>query len=259
MKKRQMSSLIRLFIGCLFLLWSSNLSAQKMEQDVVYLKNGSIIRGQIIEHKKEGQIKIEILGGSVLVYQSSEVVRMEKEIVNRRGRYRPKRPMHKIDKGYYVSIVAGHSLGQGDFGAPEPGLSISGVAGYHFHRLLGVGGGVGLSTLGLYPFVPVYANIRGYLLKTSTSLFYDLNVGYGFALPSVMHMNFLGQEATSQGGLYLRPSIGIRFPSTRRTHVVMDFGYEIQFARYDYVDWNRNPVEEKRAFYRPSVRIGIVF
>lgn len=256
-----MSSLIRLFIGCLFLLWSSNLSAQKMEQDAVHLKNGSIIRGQVIEHEKEGKIKIEILGGSVLVYQSSEVVKMEKEIVNRRGRYRPKRPMHKMDKGYYVSIVAGKSLGNGDFGAPEPGLSISGTAGYHFHRLLGVGAGASLSTFGLYPFVPVYANIRGYLLKSSTSLFYDLNVGYGFALPSVVHANFWGQQGTntSQGGLYLRPSIGIRFASTRRTHVVMDFGYEIQFAKYDYLDWNNNPVAEKRAFYRPSLRIGVVF
>jgi TM2 domain-containing membrane protein YozV len=49
------------------------------QQDVVYLKNGSIIRGVIIEQIPEESVKIRTADGSVFVYQMSEVERITKE------------------------------------------------------------------------------------------------------------------------------------------------------------------------------------
>ncbi len=48
-------------------------------QDVVYLKNGSIIRGVIIEQIPEQSLKIRTADGSVFVYQMSEIERIRKE------------------------------------------------------------------------------------------------------------------------------------------------------------------------------------
>lgn len=48
-------------------------------QDVVYLKNGSIIRGVIIEQIPEQSVKIRTADGSVFVYQMSEVEKITKE------------------------------------------------------------------------------------------------------------------------------------------------------------------------------------
>ena len=56
----------------------SHASAQQY-QDVVYLKNGSIIRGVIIEQIPNESLKIQTQGGSVFVFQMSEVVRIAKE------------------------------------------------------------------------------------------------------------------------------------------------------------------------------------
>lgn len=53
---------------------------KKQYVDVVYLKNGSVIRGIIIEQVPNVSIKIETAGGSVFVYKMEEVERMTKEL-----------------------------------------------------------------------------------------------------------------------------------------------------------------------------------
>ena len=53
--------------------------AQQSYQDVVYLKNGSIIRGVIIEQIPNKSIKIETADKSVFVYQLDEIEKMAKE------------------------------------------------------------------------------------------------------------------------------------------------------------------------------------
>ena len=47
--------------------------------DVVYLKNGSVIKGKIIEMTPGETIKIETADGSVFVYEMTEVERITKE------------------------------------------------------------------------------------------------------------------------------------------------------------------------------------
>ncbi len=48
-------------------------------QDVVYLKNGSVIRGTIIEQVPNVQIKIKTSDGSIFVYKIEEIEKMTKE------------------------------------------------------------------------------------------------------------------------------------------------------------------------------------
>jgi len=47
--------------------------------DVVYLKNGSIIRGTIIEQDPATQVKIQTRDGSVFVYKVSEIEKITRE------------------------------------------------------------------------------------------------------------------------------------------------------------------------------------
>lgn len=62
----------------LVLAISAIVFAQQSYQDAVYLKNGSIIRGKIIELIPNTQLKIEIADRIALVYQFSEVVKYYK-------------------------------------------------------------------------------------------------------------------------------------------------------------------------------------
>ncbi len=69
-----------LMLGFIMLILSSPCySADSDTQDVVYLKNGSIIRGTIIEQIPMETLKIETADGSVFVYQMSEIERITKE------------------------------------------------------------------------------------------------------------------------------------------------------------------------------------
>ena len=59
--------------------------AQQME-DVVHLKNGSIVRGTIIEQLLGESLKIQTQGGSVFVYTMDEIAKISKEPVEMSGR-----------------------------------------------------------------------------------------------------------------------------------------------------------------------------
>ena len=58
---------------------SSSLFAQQNFRDVIYLKNGSIIRGIITEQVPNVSYKIETADGSVFVYSADEVDKIAKE------------------------------------------------------------------------------------------------------------------------------------------------------------------------------------
>ena len=50
-------------------------------RDVVYLKNGSIIKGTIIEQIPNESLKIKTLDGSIFVYEMDEISKISKELV----------------------------------------------------------------------------------------------------------------------------------------------------------------------------------
>lgn len=77
-----------LFSGAIFA------NAQVM-QDVVYLKNGSIIRGIIIEQVPNKSLKIKIGDGSVFVYEVADVEKITKEETIGNSNNRPH------DNGFY--------------------------------------------------------------------------------------------------------------------------------------------------------------
>jgi len=68
----------RLFTILVLLVLHSSAHAQATV-DVVYLKNGSVIRGMIIEQVPNESLKIQTRDGSVFVYAISEVEKITKE------------------------------------------------------------------------------------------------------------------------------------------------------------------------------------
>ena len=66
-----------LFLACL--MGMTFAFAQTSLQDVVYLKNGSIIRGDIIEYAPNDTVKIMTNDGSVFVYDFAQVEKFAKE------------------------------------------------------------------------------------------------------------------------------------------------------------------------------------
>ena len=66
----------------IYLLFLSFIIANDI--DVLNLKNGDVIKGEIIENKINESIKIELQGGSILTYTYDQIESIEKEKVNTR-------------------------------------------------------------------------------------------------------------------------------------------------------------------------------
>jgi len=71
-------SFLILFLPVIFLMTSS-IAYSQAKQDVVYLKNGSVIRGEIIEQVPNVSIKIKTRDGSIFVYTMEEISKITKE------------------------------------------------------------------------------------------------------------------------------------------------------------------------------------
>lgn len=71
----------RLFVIIAILFAGFALNAQEQMRDVVYLKNGGITKGIIIELNPNENLKVQMADGSVFVYKMDEVERVEKETI----------------------------------------------------------------------------------------------------------------------------------------------------------------------------------
>jgi len=56
-----------------FLLLSAVATAQQLDTDVIYLKDGSILKGKIIERMEDGAIKMEMTNGREIIISMREV------------------------------------------------------------------------------------------------------------------------------------------------------------------------------------------
>ena len=74
-----MRSLAFLIVGMMTLTGAPDCNAQTEYEDVVYLKNGEIRRGIIVEEIPFKQIKIKIIDGNVFVFDYDEIKRKTKE------------------------------------------------------------------------------------------------------------------------------------------------------------------------------------
>lgn len=117
----------------LFTLITAVSFAQKNYQDVVYLKNGSIIRGVIIEQVPSKSLKIETVGKSVFVYKMDEIEKITKE-----------KPPKSNDRKGYIGLTIGTSIPVGDFADKRVGIANTGVQinlinfGYRFSENVGI-------------------------------------------------------------------------------------------------------------------------
>ncbi len=75
-----------LILGTVFLFTQATplVAFGKEKVDVVYLKNGGVIHGQIIEVVPNEKISIELVGGIILVYYFDEIERIERQQVSSR-------------------------------------------------------------------------------------------------------------------------------------------------------------------------------
>ncbi|TFH05256.1 MAG: hypothetical protein E4H06_01680 [Methanosarcina sp.] len=202
----------KIFALVLFITIGILVLAQQNYQDVVYLKNGSIIRGTIIEHVPNKSIKIETADRSVMVYQIEDIEKMTKEAIQSKDNSSKKYSYKK--SGYLGIVELGYAFGikkAYDF------LNFNVINGYKFNHYFSLGFGTGLK----YYFessalaIPLFADFRGYLLDGNITPYIELGIGYSFLVhPDAGRLGFL-----------LNPSVGGSFKVGNKTALNLSVGY----------------------------------
>lgn len=215
----------------IFLLCSLAMNAQEY-RDVVYLKNGSVIKGFYKSFFMNDTLRMETLDGSTLVCPVSDIERIAKErtdvyvvqIDDEDGIVRRWRP-----KGYSGSVEYLYGYRTNNSALTSTGFAT--LHGYQFGRNIFLGAGIGaeLYTLqsGGYKVEPVNASVsffgegRLYLLRTRIAPVLSLRGGY---------------TATGIVGAFVCPSVGVDFSITPRFGGFVRAGYRWQHFKYTWKD-----------------------
>ena len=153
-----------------------HLQAQTNKQEVVYLKNGGIIRGTILEYIPNQKLIIKSDANNTYTFDATEIDRIEQEAAPTK-----RRDVSIKQSGYYNVTQVGIALGKTDIEWQQDPLNatLRTINGYQFSPRLAVGLGVGLDWYPEYRTYPIFVDVRGDVLPTAkvTPIYYA-NVGY---------------------------------------------------------------------------------
>ncbi len=219
---------------------------------VVYLHDGSMIKGQVVQDHVLDVVKVKIIDDTELTIPLKTVKSIVKIKENvkllKNGKYvQTQGPYKHISLGTLTAweddekefIVWGASLFQF-------------ATGYQFNQFASFGGGIGMDVYDKEYF-PVYADFRGYILDSKVSPYYALQVGYGI---STDIFNTYSDNISHRGGAMFHPTIGLRFASFRQIKLVAEAGYKFQ---YDRRTDDRNNTVDKIIYKRLALKIGLLF
>ncbi|MFH1321195.1 MAG: hypothetical protein ABII90_11160 [Bacteroidota bacterium] len=228
----------------------SNLSAQNHSEDAVYLKNGSIIRGEILEDKTGEYVKIETINKNIWVFKSDEIERITKEKV-------PLITKEQNNKNGYYNITDNGILGGKDLYQNKYSFSFLTINGYKFNERLSLGLGVGIEYMDIVQ-APVFLDVRFNFFKSKFTPFIAMQGGYSLPLEN----NYDDWGPKYKGGYLLNPCIGVRNYFNNNSAIVFSVGFrhqQLKSTRKDY-SWGDDGIIERTNLYnRISVRVGFLF
>jgi hypothetical protein len=111
-----MTTIVRYMIVTAFITACGMIAdAQTNKQDVLYLKNGSIIRGMIVQFIPDSTVKIQTADGSLFVFPSVEIEKIQKEDVPQAAKINAVPPLQQKDDNTAVSLFGGIAIPGSDF------------------------------------------------------------------------------------------------------------------------------------------------
>lgn len=196
-------------------------------EDVIYLKNGSIIRGVLIEQVPNQSYKIQTKDGNVFVYDIKDVLKLTKE-EDKNSIFKNQNNFNKLTQtsktnGYkgYIDGVFGFGLNSGSV------IGLQTVNGILLSPNLFIGLGVGLdryNTNTQFNMIPIFLDFKYYFNNNNVSPFFNASGGYS---PSITSGN--------SGGIYVNPSIGLKIAiPNSSSDINISFGLKYQQNEYKY-------------------------
>ncbi len=200
---------------------SHTVNTEKKLEDVIYLKNGAIVRGIIIEQVPNKSVEIKSNDNNYFIFKMEEVQKITRENrLNDPIVYKKKGFLNitEIGFGFGVNTINTYK-GSFDIEGQYPILGIRTINGYqvneHFSFGLGVGFEAFLDGDSKGALIPFTIDTRINFKKGKITPVLNLNGGYS-----------VGVQNSS--GLAANPSIGLKLYLTKKIAYVFNIGYKVQ-------------------------------
>ncbi|MEM8892067.1 MAG: hypothetical protein AAGD28_29080 [Bacteroidota bacterium] len=220
--KRISYTFLFFFLSCFL----ASAQSGKME-DVIELKDGHIIHGWILEQEPGKHIKVELVGGSILIIEQEKIESISRDPsrflrVKRVYNYRQK-PILYRERGAYMYLSSHFSFREGDDrNRVDVGIHIR--TGYRVNRLMALGMGVGVDNYEGGTFMPIYLDLSGDMMRSRVTPHFHISGGYAFAV------NPNWPNAQIEGGLYTFAALGYKIHTQGNLEWTVMGGYKFQQA-----------------------------
>ncbi|QIU94357.1 DUF481 domain-containing protein [Bacteroides faecium] len=217
----------KLLLLLTLLLSISTYVAAQNYTEVVYLKNGSVIKGVIIEQVPNVSLKIKTGDGSLIICQMNDVEKIIKEERYTRD-YRTdidnRKAARNTLKGYKGFVDFGYIVDLSDYDANKVEISTS--HGYQFNNYFYLGGGVAADfyTDADLIAVPIFVDFRANFINKKVTPFADIKTGYSVG---------------DVEGAYVSTGIGVRFSLKGKKAINLKLEYNYQ-QHNDHGDYSYN-------------------
>ncbi|SFQ36182.1 hypothetical protein [Hymenobacter arizonensis] len=232
------------------LLLASTAHAQRATEQVLYLKNGWVLRGQLLSAPTADPVRLQTADRNEFSFRQAEIDSL-------RQQPQPPRTLGVAYKargfGHFTELgaLAGRNTSSA---VNTSAFSFQIVNGYKFNQWVFTGLGVGADLYATQSLVPVFASLRGDFTRQGTILpFYFLDAGYGF--------NITGTDTnptepvTYEGGTLWAAGVGMKVLFNNNTGFLVSLGYRTQRTTLT----RATAAPERITFERIAVRAGFAF
>lgn len=216
-------------IAFLLLIVSYTSFGQNNMEDVVYLKNGSIIRGIIIEQIPNQSIKIQTKDRNIFVFKIEEIEKITKEEI-------PNQKLSNTDfkkKGYiniteiaYCAGIGSVSVNRQDIKNIDQSWGFRSVNGIQFNEHTSLGIGFGIDAYKSATLLPITIDTRVAFIKGQISPVFTLNAGWAFGLNN------------APSGFVFNPQFGIKTYISKNVAYLFNVGWKGQNSEVEYLAYN---------------------
>lgn len=228
------------------LLFTQTLLAQKVQEDVVYLKNGSIIRGTIVEQVMGVSVKIQTADNSLWVFKAEEVEKITRED----KAIQPQQKTRNLSKtkGYYNVTTGGLILDDYNLSG-----SITTSNGYKWNPYISTGAMISLDTYGDDLYIPLGIDVRGEILRAPVTPYWFTQLGYPISSPAD------NQWSTYKPGMMYHAGGGLLFMLSSTLGVVAEAGYKVQHVTHEFEGWGGGRTKREIQMRNLVFKVGFQF
>jgi len=238
-----------LLLTCfLFLLLISPAMSQE-KKDVIYLSDGSTLKGTVLEYLPGSHAKIEIAGSNVLTIPEDEI---SKIVLNETNAFN-----EKNENKSGLEFIQSLNLYTGS----KQSAGFNSMLSYRFPCRFSAGIGMGFESFN-QQVLPVYSEVSYYLMKGKFSPFLFARAGYAISVATEDPYAWNG--VTYKGGILAGAGAGLQYQISDRNAVFLSVGFRYQKLRtetgnYWYEATPSNTIERIDHIKRLAFSLGFMF